>query len=210
MELRGPLNGCTTLVNHVLEHHGDRRPTDDLRKPTPGWHSPGADRIHGMSQHRGTPSRIVLRLLGLPTMRADELRRPSWGRAARPEHLQWIGQWGTDALRPAVRWRWPSAPELVVLASHRFISRGKAPPVFAFASTICPCKARSRYQPTMPREMLRGAALAARSQSHRRPSPHARAAGTATGPGRAERNHSTVDVSTIARTSASPPRATQR
>ncbi len=89
------------LVNHVLEHHGDRAdPTDDSGTDLFGLAQSLADRIHGMISIEDAQSHVLA--YSASNDEADELRRLSiLGRAGPPEHLQWIGQWGIfDALRP--------------------------------------------------------------------------------------------------------------
>lgn len=88
------------LVNHVLEHHGDRTdPTDDSGADLFGLAQSLADRIHGMVSIENAESQVLA--YSASNDEADELRRLSiLGRAGPPEHLKWIGQWGIfDALR---------------------------------------------------------------------------------------------------------------
>ncbi|MEY8015090.1 PucR family transcriptional regulator [Mycobacterium servetii] len=88
------------LVNHVLEHHGDRTdPADDSGTDLFGLAQSLADRIHGMVSIENAESQVLA--YSASNDEADELRRLSiLGRAGPPEHLKWIGQWGIfDALR---------------------------------------------------------------------------------------------------------------
>ena len=88
------------LVNHVLEHHGDRGdPVDDSGTDLFGLAQSLADRIHGMVSIENAQSHVLA--YSASNDEADELRRLSiLGRAGPPEHLEWIGQWGIfDALR---------------------------------------------------------------------------------------------------------------
>ena len=87
------------LVNHVLEHHGDRRTRYDSGTDLFGLAQSLADRIHGMVSIEDEQSHVLA--YSASNDEADELRRLSiLGRAGPPEHLKWIGQWGIfDALR---------------------------------------------------------------------------------------------------------------
>ena len=88
------------LVNHVLEHHGERAdPRDDSGTDLFGLAQSLADRIHGMVSIEDEQSHVLA--YSASNDEADELRRLSiLGRAGPPEHLKWIGQWGIfDALR---------------------------------------------------------------------------------------------------------------
>lgn len=130
---------------------------------------------------------------------ADELRRLSiLGRAGPPEHLQWIGQWGIfDALRPGREVvRVAERPELglrprLAIGIHQPGVGALRPPVFAGTIWV-----QQGSQPLADdaEEMLSGCCGAGRPDhvATGDPAQYARAAGTATtGPGRAERNHST-------------------
>src|ERR1700754_2732311 len=88
------------LVNHVLEHHGDRTdPMEDSGTDLFGLAQSLADRIHGMVSIENAQSQVLA--YSASNDEADELRRLSiLGRAGPPEHLAWIGQWGIfDALQ---------------------------------------------------------------------------------------------------------------
>ena len=88
------------LVNHVLEHHGDRTdPQYDSGTDLFGLAQSIADRTRGMVSIEDESSHVLA--YSASNDEADELRRLSiLGRAGPPEHLQWIGQWGIfDALR---------------------------------------------------------------------------------------------------------------
>ncbi len=88
------------LVNHVLEHHGDRADAaDDSGTDLFGLAQSLAERIHGMVSIENAQSQVLA--YSASNDEADELRRLSiLGRAGPPEHLEWIGQWGIfDALR---------------------------------------------------------------------------------------------------------------
>src|ERR1700759_1631438 len=88
------------LVNHVLEHHGDRTdPRNDSGTDLFGLAQSLADRIHGMVSIEDAQSHVLA--YSASNDEADDLRRLSiLGRARPPEHLKWIGQWGIfDALR---------------------------------------------------------------------------------------------------------------
>src|SRR5215472_8761098 len=82
------------LVNHVLEHHGDRGdPVDDSGTDLFGLAQSLADRIHGMVSIEDAQSHVLA--YSASNDEADELRRLSiLGRAGPPEHLKWIDQWG--------------------------------------------------------------------------------------------------------------------
>ncbi|MDH6244595.1 helix-turn-helix domain-containing protein [Mycobacterium sp. OTB74] len=88
------------LINHVLEHHGDRTdPRYDPGTDLFGLAQSIADRTHGMVSIEDEQSHVLA--YSASNDEADELRRLSiLGRAGPPEHLEWIGQWGIfDALR---------------------------------------------------------------------------------------------------------------
>ncbi len=88
------------LVNHVLEHHGDRTdPTEDPGTDLFVLAQSLADRIHGMVSIENAQSHVLD--YSASNDEADELRRLSiLGRARPPEHPKWINQWGIfDALR---------------------------------------------------------------------------------------------------------------
>lgn len=87
------------LVNHALEHHGDRDdPLRDSGTDLFGLAQSIADRTRGMICIEDADSHM---LAYSASDEADELRRLTiLGRAGPPEHLEWIGQWGIfDALR---------------------------------------------------------------------------------------------------------------
>jgi len=169
------------LVNHVLEHHGDRTdPTDDSGTDLFGLAQSLADRIHGMVSIENAESQVLA--YSASNDEADELRRLSiLGRAGPPEHLKWIGQWGIfDALRaggevvrvderPALGLR----PRLAVGIYQRAAGARRAP---VFAGTIW-VQQGSRPLAEDAEEMLRGASvLAARIMARlaARPSPQTR------------------------------------
>lgn len=88
------------LVNHVLEHHGDRPdPGDNSGADLFGLAQSLAERIHGMVSIEDAQSRVLA--YSASNDEADELRRMSiLGRAGPPEHLKLLEQWGVfDALR---------------------------------------------------------------------------------------------------------------
>ncbi|OMC08591.1 CdaR family transcriptional regulator [Mycobacterium sp. SP-6446] len=167
------------LVNHVLEHHGDRGDAvDDSGTDLFGLAQSLADRIHGMVSIEDAQSHVLA--YSASNDEADELRRLSiLGRAGPPEHLEWIGQWGIfDALRSSDEVvRVAERPELglrprLAIGIHQ--PGPRKPP--AFAGTIW---VQQGSQPLADdaEEMLRGAAvLAARIMSRllARPSTHAR------------------------------------
>lgn len=102
------------LVNHVLEHHGDR--ADPMHDPSTdlfGLAQSIADRTGGMISIEDAESHVLA--YSASSDEADELRRLSiLGRAGPPEHLRWLARWGVfDALRagPAVV-RVAARPEL--------------------------------------------------------------------------------------------------
>lgn len=86
------------LVNHVLEHHGDR-PGHDSGTDLFALAQSIADRTRGMVSIEDGQSHVLA--YSASDDEADELRRLSiLGRAGPPEYLQWLGQWGVfDALR---------------------------------------------------------------------------------------------------------------
>ncbi|MGP4054332.1 PucR family transcriptional regulator [Mycobacterium sp. 4D054] len=98
------------LVNHALEHHGDRGdPLRDSSTDLFGLAQSIADRTRGMVCIEDADSHM---LAYSASDEADELRRLTiLGRAGPPEHLEWIGQWGIfDALR--------SGPDVVRVAER--------------------------------------------------------------------------------------------
>jgi DNA-binding PucR family transcriptional regulator len=169
------------LVNHVLEHHGDRGdPVDDSGTDLFGLAQSLADRIHGMVSIENAQSHVLA--YSASNDEADELRRLSiLGRAGPPEHLEWIGQWGIfDALRSSGEVvRVAERPELglrprLAIGVHQPPAGARRPP--AFAGTIW---VQQGSQPLADDadEMLRGAAVLAARIMFRlaaRPSTHAR------------------------------------
>ncbi len=153
------------LVNHVLEHHGDRAdPADDSGTDLFGLAQSLADRIHGMVSIENAESQVLA--YSASNDEADELRRLSiLGRAGPPEHLKWIGQWGIfDALRagsevvrvderPALGLR----PRLAVGIYQPAAGARRAP---VFAGTIW-VQQGSRPLADDAEEVLRGAAVLA-------------------------------------------------
>ncbi|MHA7648293.1 PucR family transcriptional regulator [Mycobacterium sp. ML4] len=164
------------LVNHVLEHHGDRAdPHEDSGTDLFGLAQSLADRIHGMVSIEDAQSHVLA--YSASNDEADELRRLSiLGRAGPPEHLQWIGQWGIfDALRSGAEViRVDERPELGLRPRLAIgIHHTRAP---TFAGTIW---VQQGSQPLAEDadEMLQGAAvLAARIMARlaARPSAHVR------------------------------------
>src|ERR1700741_1520168 len=168
------------LVNHVLEHHGDRGdPVDDAGPALFGLAQSLPDRIHGMVSIENAQSHVLA--YSASNDEADELRRfPILGRAAPPEHLKWIAQWGIfDALRAGGEVvRVAERPELglrprLAVGIYQPPAGARRPP--GFAGTIW---VQQGSQPLADdaEEMLRGAAvLAARIMSRlaARPSTHA-------------------------------------
>jgi DNA-binding PucR family transcriptional regulator len=169
------------LVNHVLEHHGDRAdPTEDSGTDLFGLAQSLADRIHGMVSIENAQSQVLA--YSASNDEADELRRLSiLGRAGPPEHLKWIGQWGIfDALRAGGEVvRVDERPELglrprLAIGIHQSAVRSRRAPVFAGTVWV-----QQGSQPLAEdaEEILRGAAvLAARIMSRlaASPSTHAR------------------------------------
>lgn len=169
------------LVNHVLEHHGDRTDTtEDSGTDLFGLAQSLADRIHGMVSIENAQSHVLA--YSASNDEADELRRLSiLGRAGPPEHLEWIGQWGIfDALRSSDGVvRVAERPELglrprLAVGIYQPAADPRRPP--AFAGTIW---VQQGAQPLAAdaEEMLRGAAvLAARIMARlaARPSTQAR------------------------------------
>ena len=169
------------LVNHVLEHHGDRADAmDDSGTDLFGLAQSLADRIHGMVSIENAQSHVLA--YSASNDEADELRRLSiLGRAGPPEHLEWIGQWGIfDALRASGEVvRVAERPELglrprLAIGIYQPAADARRPPVFAGTIWV-----QQGSQPLADdaAEMLRGAAvLAARivSRLAARPSTHAR------------------------------------
>ena len=169
------------LVNHVLEHHGDRGdPVDDSGTDLFGLAQSLADRIHGMVSIENAQSHVLA--YSASNDEADELRRLSiLGRAGPPEHLEWIGQWGIfDALRSSGEVvRVAERPELglrprLAIGVHQPPAGARRPPVFAGAIWV-----QQGSQPLADdaEEMLRGAAVLAARIMFRlaaRPSTHAR------------------------------------
>src|SRR5271156_5526773 len=169
------------LVNHVLEHHGDRSdPRNDSGTDLFGLAQSLADRIHGMVSIEDAQSHVLA--YSASNDEADDLRRLSiLGRAGPPEHLKWIGQWGIfDALRAGGEVvRVAERPELglrprLAIGIHQPPAGARRPPVFAGTIWV-----QQGSQPLADdaEEMLRGAAvlaarimfrLAARSSTHAR------------------------------------------
>jgi DNA-binding PucR family transcriptional regulator len=158
------------LVNHVLEHHGDRGdPVDDSGTDLFGLAQSLADRIHGMVSIENAQSHVLA--YSASNDEADELRRLSiLGRAGPPEHLKWIDQWGIfDALRAGGEVvRVAERPELglrprLAIGIYPPPADARRPPVFAGTIWV-----QQGSQPLADdaEQMLRGAAvLAARIMS---------------------------------------------
>lgn len=169
------------LVNHVLEHHGDRADAaEDSGTDLFGLAQSLADRIHGMVSIENAESHVLA--YSASNDEADELRRLSiLGRAGPPEYLEWIGQWGIfDALRAGDGVvRVAERPELglrprLAVGIHQPPADARRPP--AFVGTIW---VQQGAQPLADdaEEMLRGAGvLAARIMARlaARPSAHVR------------------------------------
>lgn len=193
------------LVNHVLEHHGDRGDAmDDAGTDLFGLAQSLAERIHGMVSIENAQSHVLA--YSASNDEADELRRLSiLGRAGPPEHLEWIGQWGIfDALRSGgAVVRVAERPELglrprLAVGIHQPAADARRPPLFAGTIWV-----QQGSQPLADdaEEMLRGAAvLAARiiSRLAARPSTHARRVQQLLGLADAE-SLAHVDVAGIAR-----------
>ena len=172
------------LVNHVLEHHGDRGdPVDDSGTDLFGLAQSLADRIHGMVSIENAQSHVLA--YSASNDEADELRRLSiLGRAGPPEHLEWIGQWGIfDALRSSGEVvRVAERPELglrprLAIGIHQPPAGARRPPVFAGAIWV-----QQGSQPLADDadEMLRRGGVGRPNHvAAGRPPVHARAAGTA-------------------------------
>ncbi len=187
------------LVDHVLEHHGDRR--DDSGTDLFGLAQSLADRIHGMVSIEDEQSHVLA--YSASNDEADELRRLSiLGRAGPPEHLKWIGQWGIfnalrasgDVVRVAERPELGLQPRLAV-GIHQPARDARRAPVFAGSIWV---QQGPRPLADDAEEVLRGAAvLAARVMSRlvARPSTHALRAQELLGLTDSE----TVDVDAIAR-----------
>ena len=143
------------LVNHVLEHHGDRAdPMDDSGTDLFGLAQSLADRIHGMVSIEDAQSHVLA--YSASNDEADELRRLSiLGRAGPPEHLEWIGQWGifdalragSDVVRVAERPELGLRPRLAI-GIHQPPAGARRPPVFAGTIWV---QQGSRPWPTTPR-----------------------------------------------------------
>ncbi|OBF09276.1 transcriptional regulator [Mycobacterium sp. ACS4054] len=153
------------LVNHVLEHHGDRADaTEDSGTDLFGLAQSLADRIHGMVSIENAQSHVLA--YSASNDEADELRRLSiLGRAGPPEHLEWIGQWGIfDALRAGDGVvRVAERPELglrprLAIGIYRPPADARRPPEFAGTIWV-----QQGAQPLADdaEEMLRGAAVLA-------------------------------------------------
>ncbi len=169
------------LVNHVLEHHGDRGdPVDDSGTDLFGLAQSLADRIHGMVSIENAQSHVLA--YSASNDEADELRRLSiLGRAGPPEHLEWIDQWGIfDALRSSGEVvRVAERPELglrprLAIGIYQPSADARRPPLFAGTIWV-----QQGSQPLADdaEEMLRGAAVLAARIMFRlaaRPSTHAR------------------------------------
>src|SRR5271166_2968865 len=126
------------LVDHVLEHHGDRAdPRYDSGTDLFGLAQSLADRIHGMVSIEDEQSHVLA--YSASNDEADELRRLSiLGRAGPPEHLKWIGQWGIfnalrasgDVVRVAERPELGLRPRLAV-GIHQPAADTRRAPVFS-------------------------------------------------------------------------------
>jgi DNA-binding PucR family transcriptional regulator len=158
------------LVNHVLEHHGDRAdPQHDSGTDLFGLAQSLSDRIHGMVSIEDAQSHVLA--YSASNDEADELRRLSiLGRAGPPEHLKWIGQWGIfdalrsggDVIRVAERPELGLRPRLAVGIHQPNVNARRAP---GFAGTIW-VQQGSRPLADDAEDVLRGAAvLAARIMS---------------------------------------------
>ncbi|WP_090609535.1 PucR family transcriptional regulator [Mycobacterium lentiflavum] len=169
------------LVNHVLEHHGDRSdPTEDSGTDLFGLAQSLADRIHGMVSIENAQSHVLA--YSASNDEADELRRLSiLGRAGPPEHLKWIGQWGIfDALRAGGEVvRVDERPELglrprLAIGIYQPPPGPRQPPVFAGTIWV---QQGSAPLADDAEDILRGAAVLAARIMFRlaaRPSTHAR------------------------------------
>jgi DNA-binding PucR family transcriptional regulator len=168
------------LVNHVLEHHGDRAdPRYDSGTDLFGLAQSLADRVHGMVSIEDEQSHVLA--YSASNDEADELRRLSiLGRAGPPEHLKWIGQWGIfdalraggDVVRVAERPELGLRPRLAV-GIHQPAPDARRAPIFAGTIWV---QQGSRPLADDAEEVLRGGAvLAARIMSRlaARPSTHA-------------------------------------
>ncbi len=193
------------LVNHGLEHHGDRADAMDYSGTDLfGLAQSLADRIHGMVSIENAQSHVLA--YSASNDEADELRRLSiLGRAGPPEHLEWIGQWGifdalrsgSDVVRVAERPELGLRPRLAV-GVHQPAPDARRSPVFAGTIWV-----QQGSQPLSEdaEEMVRGAAvLAARIMSRlaARPSTHARRVQQLLGLADAE-TLAHVDVAAVAR-----------
>ncbi|WP_025735304.1 PucR family transcriptional regulator [Mycobacterium genavense] len=169
------------LVNHVLEHHGDRTDsTEDSGTDLFGLAQSLADRIHGMVSIENAQSHVLA--YSASNDEADELRRLSiLGRAGPPEHLKWIDQWGIfDALRSGGEVvRVAERPELglrprLAIGIYQPPAGPRRPPVFAGTIWV---QQGSAPLADDAEEILRGAAVLAARIMFRlaaRPSTHAR------------------------------------
>jgi DNA-binding PucR family transcriptional regulator len=169
------------LVNHVLEHHGDRGdPVDDSGTDLFGLAQSLADRIHGMVSIEDAQSQMLA--YSASNDEADELRRLSiLGRAGPPEHLEWIDQWGifhalrssSEVVRVAERPELGLRPRLAI-GIYQPPTDARRPPVFAGTIWV-----QQGSQPLADDadEMLRGGAVLAARIMFRlaaRPSTHVR------------------------------------
>ena len=167
------------LVNHVLEHHGDRADLDsgtDLFALAQSL----ADRIHGMVSIEDAQSHVLA--YSASNDEADELRRLSiLGRAGPPEHLEWIGQWGifdalragSDVVQVAERPELGLRPRLAI-GVHQPPAGVRRPPVFAGTIWV---QQGSAPLAADADEVMRGASVLAATIMSRlaaRPSTHAR------------------------------------
>ena len=168
------------LVNHVLEHHGDRAdPNADSGTDLFGLAQSLADRIHGMVSIEDAQSRVLA--YSASNDEADELRRMSiLGRAGPPEHLKLLAKWGIfDALRAGrnpvrilERPKLGLAPRLAI-GIHQPARNARQAPVFSGSIWV---QQGSKPLADDAEAMLRGAAvLAARVMSRlvTTPSTHA-------------------------------------
>ncbi|MGK2881776.1 MAG: PucR family transcriptional regulator [Mycobacterium sp.] len=169
------------LVNHVLEHHGDRTdPESASGTDLFGLAQSIADRTRGMVSIEDAQSHVLA--YSASGDEADELRRLSiLGRAGPAEYLQWLGQWGVfDALRAGAEVvRVDARPELglrprMAIGIHTpSVGRRHAP---GFAGTIWVQQGARAFADDAD-DVLRGASvLAARIMSRlaATPSSHLR------------------------------------
>lgn len=167
VEPRARWESLYRLVNHALEHHGDRDdPHHDPGTDLFGLAQSIADRTRGMVSIEDEHSHVLA--YSASNDEADDLRRLTiLGRAGPPEHLEWIGREGIfdalradrDVVRVAERPELGLRPRLAV-GIHLSSSDGRRPG--RFAGTIWLQQGSAPLADDTEQVLRGGAVLAAR------------------------------------------------